>query len=147
MLRVIVLVTVSAVNKQVIIIDNEIARRHAISQIENNTDLTVTIERTKRKRTTSQNAAIHKYFTLLADQLNDAGLDMRKVLTKRPDIPWSGETVKIHIWREVQTAMGLGESTAALNREQVTMVYEVVARFLSERFGVFVPFPSDDKLI
>ena len=147
MLRVIVLVTVSAVNKQVIIIDNEIARRHAISQIENNTDLTVTIERTKRKRTTSQNAAIHKYFTLLADQLNDAGLDMRKVLTKRPDIPWSGETVKIHIWREVQTAMGLGESTAALNSDQVTMVYEVVARFLSERFGVFVPFPSDDKLI
>ena len=130
---------------QTLVIDNDIARQHAINLIMNSTDVTVTIQKTKRKRTTSQNAAIHKYFTLLADQLNDAGLDMRKVLTKRPDIPWSGETVKIHIWREVQTAMGLGESTSALNSDQVTMVYEVVARFLSERFGVFVPFPSDDR--
>ena len=56
-------------------------------------------------------------------------------------VPWSGETVKIHIWREVQTAMGLGESTAALNSDQVTMVYEVVARFLSERIRRVRAFP------
>tara|TARA_R110002096_G_scaffold197160_1_gene380398 strand:+ start:276 stop:674 length:399 start_codon:yes stop_codon:yes gene_type:complete len=128
--------------KQVLIIDNDIARKHAINLIMSGTNLTVTIEQTKRKRTTTQNAAIHKYFDLLATELNDAGLDMRKVLTKRPDIPWSGDTVKEHIWRPVQEAMALDASTARLNRDQVSMVYDVVARFLSAKFGVYVPFPN-----
>ena len=130
--------------KETLIIDNDIARQHAINLIMSGTDLTVTIERTKRKRSLPQNNGMYKYFELLAGELNGAGLDMRKVLTKRPDIPWSSETVKIHIWREVQKAMGLGESTAKLDKEQVTMVYDVVARFLSARFGVYVPFPSKD---
>ena len=130
--------------KTTLIIDNDIARQHAINLIMSGTDLTVTFERTKRKRTTTHNSSIHKYFDLLATELHDAGLDMRKVLTKRPDIPWSEKTIKEHIWWPVQEAMGLEASTAKLDKEQVSMVYNVVARFLSAKFGVYVPFPSKD---
>ena len=130
--------------KETLIIDNDIARQHAINLIMSGTGLTVTIEHTKRKRSNPQNNAMYKYFDLLAKELNDSGLDMRKVLTRRPDIPWSDKTIKEHIWWPVQEAMGLEASTAKLDKEQVSMVYEVVARFLSDKFGVYVPFPSKD---
>lgn len=130
--------------KTTLIIDNEIARRHAISLIASSTDITVTIERTKRKRTNKQGNSIHLYCDLLATELNDSGWDMRKVLTKRPDIPWSKDTVKEHIWHKVQDAMGFDESTSKLERRQVSQVYSVVARFISSKFGVYVPFPSKD---
>ena len=38
------------------------------------------IDKEQKKRTLLQNRAMHKYFTLLANQLNEAGLDMRKTL-------------------------------------------------------------------
>lgn len=41
----------------------------------------------KRERTLTQNRAIHLWFTMLADALNDAGLDMRTVLKPEIEIP------------------------------------------------------------
>jgi len=41
------------------------------------------------QRTTKQNSALHKFFELVAETLNSAGLDMRKALRADIDIPWS----------------------------------------------------------
>jgi len=46
------------------------------------------------KRTVQQNKALHVLFNLLAQNLNEAGLDMRKTLKPEVDIPWSGASVK-----------------------------------------------------
>lgn len=92
------------------------------------------------QRTLQQNKALHKYFELLADELNDVGLDMKKVITV--DVPWSPETIKEWIWKPVQRAQLLKESTTEMTTAEVNKVYETVNRLMAEKFGVSVPFPG-----
>lgn len=95
------------------------------------------------QRTLQQNKALHKYFELLADALNDSGLDMKKVITV--DVPWSADTVKQWLWKPVQKAQLLKESTTELTTAEVDKVYETVNRLMAEKFDLHVPFPSDEE--
>jgi len=97
---------------------------------------------TGRARTTSQNSSLHKYCDLLASELNGRGLDMVKTLKQGVDIPWTKVTVKEHIWRPVQDAQLGKNSTIKLERHEISAVYDVINRHLSDKFGVHVPFPS-----
>ena len=56
-------------------------------------------------RTGQQNRALHKGCELLADALNDAGLDMRVVLKPEINIPWTKTSVKEYIIRPIMRAM------------------------------------------
>lgn len=94
------------------------------------------------KRTLQQNKAIHRYFKLLAESLDGAGLDMRAVLKPEVDIPWTQESVKNHLWKPIQDIVVDKESTADLDTPQVDEIYRVLSRHLSEKFGVYVPFPD-----
>ena len=96
------------------------------------------------KRTTIQNASLHLYFRLLAEELNGAGLDMRKTLKETVDIPWSEETIKEYLWRPIQDAQLRKKSTTELTTSEVTKVYETLNRHLGDRFGLHVPFPTND---
>lgn len=93
-------------------------------------------------RTDQQNKAIHKYCDELAKAFNEAGLDMRKVLKPAIFIPWNKTSVKQHIWRPVQEAMVNKRSTTQLDTPEVSEVYEVLNRHLSQEFGLHIPFPS-----
>ena len=97
------------------------------------------------KRTTQQNRALHKFCELLAKELNNAGLDMRATLKPGVDIPWDAHTIKRDLWKPIQRAMLDKESTTELERTEVNDVYSVLSRHLGERFGVHVPFPSDER--
>jgi len=68
---------------------------------------------------------------------------MRRTLKAEVDIPWTAENVKEHLWKPIQKAVMGKESTTKLDRKQVSEVYETLARFLSERHGVFVAFPQN----
>jgi hypothetical protein len=94
-------------------------------------------------RTLQQNKAMHKYFRSLADALNAAGLDMKKVLKPHIDIPWTPESVKRQLWIPVQEAMLEKDSTTALETHEVDKIYKTMSRHLSEKFGVNVEFPSE----
>ena len=96
----------------------------------------------KPVRTPPQNRAIHKYFTMLAESLNNAGLDVKKTMQHDVDIPWTETLIKELIWRKVQIAMYDVESTAKLDTEQVGKVYEVINRHIAQTFGVSVVFPT-----
>ena len=98
-------------------------------------------------RTIQQNRALHLYFTQLAQELNDAGLDMRKTLKPEIAIPWSPETIKEYIWRPVQMAQLRKQSTTELTSNEITKIWETLNRHLGESFGVYVPFPSEESLI
>lgn len=98
----------------------------------------------KPVRTLPQNRAIHKYFTMLAESLNNAGLDVKKTMKHDVDIPWTETLIKELIWRKVQLAMYDVESTAKLDTEQVSKVYEVINRHIAQTFGVSVVFPSKE---
>lgn len=98
--------------------------------------------REQNQRTARQNSALHKYFKLLADSLNDSGYDMKHIITV--DIPWSSDTVKQWLWKPVQKAQLLKESTTELTTAEVNKVYETINRLMAEKFNIHVPFPSDE---
>lgn len=94
-------------------------------------------------RTIPQNAALHVYFELLAKELNDAGLDMKKVFeVKAVEVPWSAGSVKEVLWRPIQGAMIGEESTTKLTTIEISEVYEVLNRHTAQKLGVSVPWPS-----
>lgn len=100
-----------------------------------------------RTRTLKQNAALHLYFTQLAEALNDAGYDMRKTIKPGLDIPWTPEDIKEHIWRPVQISQTGKKSTAKLETIEIDQIYDIVNRAIAERTGVHIPFPNLDLLI
>ena len=100
----------------------------------------------KDTRTTQQNRALHKYFSLLADEFNRAGLDMREVLRKDVMMEWTGASVKDYLWRPVQIALTKKTSTTELDKlEEITKIYDTLNRHIGTRFGIYVPFPSEEE--
>jgi hypothetical protein len=99
-----------------------------------------------KQRTTQQNRALHKYFTMLADDLNQAGLDMKKVLKPTVDIPWNADTVKAFLWRPIQEAQLQKESTTELSTREVDVVYNTLNRHLGDKLGIHTPFPSEERI-
>jgi hypothetical protein len=100
-----------------------------------------------KTRTLTQNRSIHKYCAQLAEAFNDAGLDMNQVLAEGTSIPWSEEKVKSDIWKVVQLAAIGKESTTKLEANEVSKVYDIVNRHISQTFGIFIPWPCRDTLI
>lgn len=99
------------------------------------------------KRTNRQNKALHVLFNLLAGELNENGLDMRKTLKPEVDIPWSGPSVKEFLWRPIQKAQLTKESTTELTTVEIDQVFDTINRHLGERFGLHIPFPSIDEVM
>lgn len=102
------------------------------------------MEGQEQKRTEAQNNAMHLWFQQLADALNAAGWDMKKVI--HVDIPWSPYSVKENLWRPVQEALYGKRSTTELATDEVSKIYEVINREIGNRTGVTVAFPSIDEL-
>ncbi len=100
---------------------------------------------TGRKRTQPQNASIHKFCEMLAEALNESGLDMRVVLKPEVEIPWAKESVKKHLWKPIQKSQLGKKSTTELERHEVSQVYETLIRHLGSKFGVYIPFPSKEQ--
>ena len=96
-------------------------------------------------RTRAQNRALHKYFELLADALNDAGYDQRKTLKPDVDIPWTKDAVKTMLWHPLQKAITGEESTARVKTSDYPKVYEVLNRHTAQKLGVSAPWPCEDK--
>ena len=89
-----------------------------------------------------QMAALHVYFDLVSERLNEAGLEQKVVLRLLPNVPWNKTTVKEGIWRPIQEAQLMKISTRQLNTKDVDKVWDSVNRFLSENFHIHEPFPS-----
>ena len=97
---------------------------------------------TVQTRTARQNRALHVYLRLLGEALNDAGLDQRKVLKRNFPIPWTTHSTKENLFKPIMQAMFEIESTTKLERVQVSQVYDVLNRSLSEKYGISIPFPE-----
>jgi len=102
----------------------------------------------EEKRTTQQNKSLWLWFTLLAEKLNDAGLDMRVLLKEGIDIPWNKQTIHDFIWKPVQKALLQKDSTTKLlKKEEIDKVFDTLTRHLGTKFGVYQEFPSIEHLI
>lgn len=94
---------------------------------------------TGKQRTLTQSAALHLWLGWLAETLNDAGYDMRRTLKHDVEIPWSKSACKDFLWRPIQEAMIGKASTTEAERPDYARVQEVLARHLSEKFGIQCP--------
>lgn len=109
--------------------------------------VTLDIVKKSNYRTVTQNAALHLMFEQLAQELNDRGLDQRKVLKETVDIPWSKDSIKDFLWRPIQDALFDTTSTTDLKTKEIDEVFKLLQRHLNEKFNVGIEFPSIETLI
>lgn len=96
-------------------------------------------------RTLSQNAALHKWLTDVANTLNDAGYSVMTTLRHDAEIPWTQHSAKELLWRPVQVAMTGKESSTEPTKLEYPDISETIIRHLSERTGVTLPpWPTRD---
>ena len=99
---------------------------------------------TERKRTRTQNNCLHQWLAQLAEDLNAAGLDMKKTLRHDAEIPWNQDRAKDFMWRPVQEAMTGKHSTTDPNTTDYPAIYEVIVRHLAQAHGFTAP-PWPDR--
>ena len=104
----------------------------------------IEVKNVSKKRSLRQNNALHLYFQLLSEALNDGGFDMRAVIKDGVDIPFTPQTVKSHLWSPIQKAYLEKTSTTELKSEDINLVYDILNKHIGSRTGVFIPFPNRD---
>ena len=83
---------------------------------------------------------------MLAEALNDAGLDCRVVMKPEAEIPWTASMVKDLLYRPIMEVMTDKHSTTELDRIEPSQVWDVLMRHLGEKLGVaYIPFPADEN--
>lgn len=97
------------------------------------------------QRTPLQNRALHLYFQLVADALNNAGLE-KAVVLKGMEIPWSKDSIKDDLWRPIQKALLGKESTTELNTKEIDEIFDVLNRHLA-KFGIHEEWPSIEEIM
>ena len=96
------------------------------------------------RRTDKQRNAIEVYCAHVADEMNAAGHGLKAVLEQKVlDVPCTQENMKEIVFKGLTLAMFNKDSTTKLTTVEVNEVYEVMNRWLGEKFGVYVPFPED----
>lgn len=103
-------------------------------------------EKPEKQRTSQQNRALHVYFQLVADALNDAGLDMRAVLKPEVEIPWTRTSIKEYLWKPIQRIQLGKASTTELTTKEIDQVFDTMNRHLAKH-GVHEPFPSVEEIL
>jgi hypothetical protein len=129
-------------------IDSEHSKKMYLAHLEKQWDEHKYIKikmKTGKQRTNQQNAALHKYCEMLASELNSKGLDMDFVLNHDISVPWTQTLIKELIWRPVQEAVADEKSTAKAGRKDYVEIYDVINRYISGKFGVYVGWPCKDN--
>ena len=108
-------------------------------------DASLEIKSVNNSRTVQQNKALHKDCELIAEKLNDAGLEMNKIL--KVDIPWTTITVKEYIIKPILWALFRKKSTTELDKVgEIEKLHGVVMRELGEKHHIeYHEFPYDPK--
>lgn len=111
-------------------------------QFNNNGYLRTTCK-TGRQRTLTQNASLHLFCKMLADELNNAGYDFRVFVKEGYPVPFSEDLVKEYVWRPIQKAVTGKDSTTQPERNEYSQIYDVLNLKMAE-YGIYVPWPCKD---
>jgi hypothetical protein len=98
--------------------------------------------------TSKQRKAMHLYFEMLAEELNNTEYDVKAFMEKvdyQIDVPWTKAFIKEQIWKPIQFAILQKESTEDMTNSEVDKVYEVVNERIAAAMGVYVPFPTEEN--
>lgn len=104
----------------------------------------------EEKRSGQQNKALHKWLTLIANQLRERGLTMRQVqkAMEEYDTPVTMEQLKYDVWHKIQFALFRTQSTTELlkSQRQIDDIVDVMCPIFGKMGVVLPPFPSIEKL-
>ena len=108
----------------------------------------IEIKEIKKKRSSTQNRALHLYFTFIANELNNQGQTFNYTLLtdKVFEIPFTAEIIKNQVWRMIQIKLFNIESTTKINTNQINEILEVTNHYFSQ-FGILVEFPNIQTLL
>lgn len=98
---------------------------------------------TDRQRTSQQNRALHRYFRLVAYDLDGAGYEASETI--KVPISFTDHIVKEYMFLPIAQAMFGVAHTSELTAEQLSEVVKQLQRLLAEKFGVVTPFPEKDS--
>lgn len=127
--------------------DSEKAKKDLIFALKSLDIKVLDILNVKESKTEKQFKALHLWFKLLADELNEKGFDQKKII--QVDIPWNEYSVKERLWRPTQIIMTGKKSTTRLDRNEIDPIYDVINRAIIERTKgkVTVPmFPEKHQM-
>ena len=102
----------------------------------------------KKKRTIDQNSALHVYFNLVADALNEAGLTVQETLKHQMDMEWNAYRIKDLVWKQAQKKYLGKTSTTELDKHgEIDEIYDHVNRWLATLPTPIesIPFPHDPE--
>lgn len=107
----------------------------------------IELKKLSDKRTSQQNRALHKFFVLISNQLNEIGQEFCYTGLKGLELStrYTPEIVKNFFWRPIQLALYDIESTKKLTTEQINGVTDVIIKFFGDK-GILIEFPNRDNL-
>jgi len=98
-----------------------------------------------KTRTLTQNASLHKFCSMLAQAMNEAGFDFRVFIKEGYPVPFTEELVKEYIWKPIQKAVTGHESTTKPEPKQYSEVYDALNVKLAEH-GLYIPWPCRENM-
>lgn len=101
----------------------------------------------KRTRSSQQNRAMHKFFTIIADELNNIGATFIYEFGKETiEIPYTSELIKETLWKPIQKALFNKDSTSEITTEEINKVIDVITLKFGE-MGIPIMFPNKFDLL
>ena len=99
-------------------------------------------------RTSQQNSALHLFFTMVSDQLNELGMEFKYAGLNNNEfsLRHTPNLVKEFIWKPIQLSMFNIESTTKLDTHQMNEIIDVIVKYFGDK-GVLIEFPSIESLI
>ena len=102
--------------------------------------VTVKFEDPQSHVTQKQFSAMHVWCDQVAEQLNNAGLDMRVVIKNEISLDWDKDSVKRLLYKPVLEAMTGKTSTTQQDTIEPSKVAETIARHIAEKHSCVLPF-------
>jgi len=99
------------------------------------------------QRTGQQNRALHKYLSLVSEELDRNGHTMQDVVKaiRRAEIRPTPNALKEVVWKPIQEILLGKKSTTELEKAEVDKVYEIMNAFIGREFHFHIPFPNEEK--
>ena len=99
-------------------------------------------------RSMKQNRALHVFFTIISNELNELGMEFQYTGLKGSTLStrYTPHLVKEFFWRPVQIALFDIQSTTKIDTKQINEINDVIIKFFAER-GVELYFPSIESLL
>ena len=88
---------------------------------------------------------MHLWFRQMAEHLNDAGYHNKHPFNDEVEVPFTEGLVKEMLYKPIIKAMYQKTSTTKLTGRELSEAAEVLVRWLSEKKGIYVPFPQTIK--